>query len=268
MFRLCVFIVVGVVLGTVLGSLARADSMLGHPNSCPAIPSVGGPAISTPSLNLTEVCHAGYDAVVDDDAKVPRWVAYELTGPHTLGCLQRKNNFHVDGALPDGSASPADYSKSGYDKGHQAPAEDFAWSAAEMSDSFSMANMAPQVGGLNRQLWERLEETVRAWAYERGAVAVYTGPDLSGSTKKIGKDDVLVPTAFWKVVIDEKTGDEIAFYMANKAAPKGDLAPFAVPVGDITTKTSVALPAANQTSAMWPVDLPAWRRVHTAKCRK
>jgi len=64
-------------------------------------------------------------------------------------------------------ASLSDYDHSGYDKDHMAPAVDFALDAAEKSDSFSMANMAPQLPGLNRAEWEHLEETVRAWAFAR-----------------------------------------------------------------------------------------------------
>ena len=92
-----------------------------------------------------------YVALVDDDLKVPRWVAYTLTKEYSLGCDVRVSDFHADPALPKGSATPSDYDNSGYDKGHQAPAEDFAWNKDTEYDSFSMANMAPQKPGLNRQ---------------------------------------------------------------------------------------------------------------------
>jgi endonuclease G len=88
------------------------------------------------SAHVSEVCHKGYAALVDDDALVPRWVAYRLTGAHSLGCRGRTNNFHADAELPKGHrAAPADYSHSGYDQGHQAPADDFAWDIGVMKDS-------------------------------------------------------------------------------------------------------------------------------------
>jgi endonuclease G len=87
-------------------------------------------------------------------------------------CLARTNNFRADEEIQAGRrARPMDYRRSGYDQGHQAPAEDFAWSAAQMHDSFSMANMTPQLAGLNRAEWERLEETVRARVQRRRAFA-------------------------------------------------------------------------------------------------
>jgi endonuclease G, mitochondrial len=106
----------------------------------------------TNAADTTPVCHVGYIVLHDNKFLVPRWVAYRLTGPRSLGCLARTNNFHADENLPDGKrATPDDYSGSGFDQGHQAPAQDFAWSAGTMKDSFSMANMAPQLPGLNRQ---------------------------------------------------------------------------------------------------------------------
>jgi len=71
-----------------------------------------------------------------------------------------------------------------------------------MSDSFSMANMAPQRPGLNRAQWERIEETVRVWATDRGNLIVYVGPVLVNTSHTISKDKVVVPTAFWKVIVD------------------------------------------------------------------
>lgn len=233
---------------------------------CPARPRLGAPLVGG-SQSTTSVCHAGYEALVDDSARVPLWVAYELTGPHVLGCLQRKNNFHADAALPADGARPGDYAKSGYDLGHQAPAEDFSWSADELSDSFSMANMAPQVPGLNRRQWERLEETVRAWALERGPLTVYVGPVLADGAKTINRR-VAVPSGFWKVVVDRDDG-ALAFYMDNRSIPKGDLAPFMDPAGKAERSAGVTLPLASPPQpAIWAADLTALRKARAKSCAK
>jgi DNA/RNA endonuclease G (NUC1) len=50
------------------------------------------------------------------------------------------------------------------------------WNAGEVSDSFSMVKMAPQVPGLNQ--WERLEEATRVWAWAHGNILIYVGPIL------------------------------------------------------------------------------------------
>jgi endonuclease G, mitochondrial len=85
------------------------------------IPTFANPGHTTP------VCHAGYASLVDDDRLIPRFVAYHLTAEHTLGCIKRTNNFHADTQLSASlRAQPSDYTNSGYDRGHHAPAEDFA----------------------------------------------------------------------------------------------------------------------------------------------
>lgn len=229
---------------------------------CPALPPQGAPTVSV--THGTVVCQKAYEAFVDDDARVPRWVAYTLTGPHSLGCGARSNNFHKEPKLPAGSAAPSDYDKTGYDKGHQAPAEDFTWDATAEQQSFSMANMAPQAPGLNRQQWERLEETVRAWATERGPLSIYVGPVLG--TKTIGRGRINVPLGFWKVV-EDKGGAVIAFYMANKKIAKGPLNPQLTTVGRIEAMVGIKLPVPDAYAAgVWPVDLTAFRKARERAC--
>lgn len=231
-------------------------------------PQVAGEA------NLTFVCHAGYAAMHDDDKLIPRWVAYRLTGPHTLGCNARSNKFHADEQLPkDRRATPADYTRSGYDRGHQAPAADFAWSKAQSLDSFSMVNMAPQVGALNRAQWERLEEHVRAWALARGEIEVYVGPVVGKRHATIGANFVAVPAGFWKVVVDVKRDDVIAFITPNKATPKGPLDPWLTTVADVEESAGVTLPlpetaARDAVAKLWPADLAGWKKKRKAACKR
>jgi endonuclease G len=229
---------------------------------------VGAPLPNVGNLSVQWVCHTGYASAVDLQHKVPRVVVYHLTGEHTLGCLPRKNNFHVERSIPpSGRATSADYEKSGYDRGHQAPAEDFAWDAEQSSDSFSMANMAPQLPGLNRQGWERLEETVRAWAWQRKAVDVYVGPILSNQPWAIGSG-VAIPSAFFKLIVDPATWEAISFVFPQTTVEKGDLTPYLEDVKSIMAATGLTFPVALSSSVVWETDLSGWRKVRTAACAK
>ncbi|MEA2882984.1 MAG: endonuclease mitochondrial [Bradyrhizobium sp.] len=233
----------------------------------------GAPTL-TGKANTTPLCHAGYALLHDDDFKVPRWVAYKLTGKHSLGCLKRTNNFHVEDDLAEGHrATPADYrnSKPKYDRGHQAPAQDFAWNADLLSDTFSMANMAPQLPGLNQQGWLRLEETVRAWALERGTVIVYVGPVVLKTGPVIGPNKVRVPVAFWKVAIDPKSREAIAFRMPQQKIAKGDLTKWKISVADIEQLTGLTLPLPDGVDReadppLWPANLSTWNAKKRAAC--
>src|SRR5262249_9071757 len=93
---------------------------------------LGSPSLVT-AAETTEVCHAGYATLHDDRFLIARWVAYRLVGDLTFGCLERGNNFHAETALPpERRARSSDYEGSGYDRGHLAPAQDFAWDLGRM----------------------------------------------------------------------------------------------------------------------------------------
>lgn len=233
-----------------------------------------GPPEAGSAVRATSVCHAGYAASFDDDHLVPVWVSYVLTGQHTMGCNPRTNDFHEDEQL-DGAHQvlPTDYAHSGFDRGHQAPAEDFAWDRSQEHDSFSMANMAPQLPGLNRQGWERLEESVRAWAWERGTVYVLVGPILSVDPPTIGVKRIAVPDAFWKIVIDPAQKEAIGYVMPQANIPKGSLEPWQKSVLDIQRMSGINFripPPIYQSTVRgaWETDLVGWRSAHRQSCSR
>lgn len=260
------------VLATTACSMAQdiPPTAINAPPAAAANPTVvnGVPLPSTAKCGAV-VTHDAYVACVDNDLKIPLWVAYRLTGEHTLGCLPRTNAFHADEALPAGQrATPKDYAKSGYDMGHQAPDKDFAWDAQAEHDSFSMANMAPQLPGLNRMGWESLEEDVRVWAWDRGALVVYVGPVMDKSPKRIGNNGVAVPSAFWKVVVDEKTREALAFEMPQANIPKGDISPYLKGLSDVEADSGTDIPGLLATSsAIWAIKAKDWRAAKKAACR-
>jgi len=231
-------------------------------------------APTTPQgVKIDLVCHAGYLSALDPEAKVPRWVAYELTGPHTLGCFPRTGlNFKTDPLAPaEDQARRSDYKGTPYDLGHMAPNQDFAWDEKEQRETFSFANVAPQLAGLNRQGWERGEEYVRAWAYQRGDVEVYVGSILTADDKRLGASSVDIPSAFYKIVIDRRTNEVIGFVMPQQEIAKGPIAPYVKPVSEISTMTQMTFPLpkdAKETGTSWPADFSAWRAAHSQACPK
>ena len=83
---------------TSIGPLMTVDKPTGEivkvpSGSCEATPAYGLPKAS--ALHTTVVCKKAYVALVDDDLKVPRWVAYTLTKEHSLGCDVRVSDFHL-----------------------------------------------------------------------------------------------------------------------------------------------------------------------------
>jgi endonuclease G len=136
-----------------------------------------------------------------------------------------------------------------------------------------MLNMAPQLPGLNRQGWERLEEYVRSWAYDRGELVVYVGPVLLHDTRTIGARKVTVPTAFWKVVVDRSKGDAMAFIMPQKAIPKGDPKKWQTTIATVEDAAGLKLKLPGSIDretkpAPWTTNLAAWKQKHKDTCAK
>lgn len=166
----------------------------------------------------------------DIPLREPQWVAYELTRAMLPGTAARTDDFRPDPELTPGErAELADYRNSGYDRGHMAPAADFKRSAAAMSATFLLSNMAPQHPSLNRRMWQLLEAQIRHLADAHGHIWVFTGPlylDAAGNpttpSQFIGPDRVAVPTHFFKVVLCEHASgahEMFAFVMANRLEP-------------------------------------------------
>ena len=167
--------------------------------------------------------HVGYTVSYNEQRRNPNWVAYELTAEEASGSEPRGNDFVPDPMVIGRQANDNDYKKSGWDRGHLAPAADMKWSAQAMEESFYLSNISPQNNNLNRGVWKSIEEKVRDWAVKYGSVLVVTGPVFT--TKKglgyIGKNRVMIPNAFYKVLlVDNGDYEAIGFYCENVAGKK------------------------------------------------
>ena len=186
--------------------------------------------------------HTGYTLSYREEYEVPEWVAYELTREEvTTLAVERKDNFREDKTVSTGSATLQDYKKSGYDRGHMAPAADFRWSAEAMDDTFYLSNMCPQTHAFNAGIWSDLESAIRSMAYEDGSIYVVTGPVLTdGPYGTIGENGVAVPSYFYKVVLDysEPTLKAIGFILPHENS-KNPLSYFAVTVDEVEERTGL-----------------------------
>ena len=224
--------------------------------------------------NVQPLCQQAYLVGYDAAAKLPKFVTYELLPNNALGCVARTNAFAANQFVPNG-AVPGDYAGTGYDKGHMAPDGDLSWDTQVEFESFLMTNMSPQAGSLNRGIWKLLETSVRGWAVQRNqSYTIYVGGVYNTATdKKIG-NGVVVPTGFYKIVINNQT-KEIAGWAFPHVAPYpnlgNDLTKFRVPVAQIMQLAGVqyALPQGGvelQPGKEWPVDFGALTNAKRAKC--
>ena len=169
----------------------------------------------------------GYTVSYNSETKLPNWVAWHLTAAHTGGQAKRpRKAFHEDEDVEEPRATDWDYYNSRYDRGHMCPAGDNKWREEAMMQSFLFTNICPQAPSLNRGDWNEMENMCRKWAKEYGDVYIVCGPVLyKGRHKTIGKNKVVVPEAFFKVVLCMKGEPKaIGFIYKNGDGnrPKGD----------------------------------------------
>jgi DNA/RNA endonuclease G (NUC1) len=110
-------------------------------------------------------------------------------------CSRSGDTFKTDG-LPH-SATASDYAHNGYDEGHEANAEDFAFDCKKQEQTFRFYNCVPQTPRLNRGCWKQLETLVRKES-QKDSLQIICG-NIYGK-KTIGKNKIAVPDFCYKIV--------------------------------------------------------------------
>jgi len=218
-----------------------------------------------PSNNSDQVlCRDGYAVGYNYQTKNADWVAYHLTKDSVEAFYKRSNNFKVDAELPTYAQSTlADYSKSGYDRGHLAPSAAMDFSKESMQQSFLLSNMSPQLPGFNRVGWRLLEEHVRDLATTYGELYVVTGPIFTGNEETIG-NNLVIPSAYYKVILDPSYDEAIAFIVPHRDVSGSELASFVTTIDAVEQQTnldffslisdSTEQSMESQLWEMWPVN--------------
>lgn len=159
--------------------------------------------------------HTGYTVSYNEDLKIPNWVAWVLTPERFKEVVSRTDDFLPDPSVDD-PVTTDDYKRSGYDRGHMCPAADNKWNEQAMKESFYMTNICPQNHNLNRGDWKELEDACRDWTYQNKTLYVVCGPLLYDKRHKtIGQHKVVVPDAFYKVVLSLTPPKAIGFVYKN-----------------------------------------------------
>jgi endonuclease G len=146
--------------------------------------------------------------------------------PSPMQTKKRKDKFFADARLPAAErATLEDYKRSGWSRGHMAPAGDMPTVQA-MAQSFSLANMVPQAAKHNGGAWAKtVEEATRQYAARAdGDVFVLTGPIYDpniAQSPAIGPGHVRVPKYLFKLVYDQARNRAWAHWHLNDDATRG-----------------------------------------------
>lgn len=194
-----------------------------------------------PSTNQGELIHHDfYSLSYVEEWEQAEWVAYELTKES----LQEKNvprakRFTEDKIVSTESARHSDYTRSGFTRGHLAPAGDMAFDVNAMRQCFFMSNMSPQPRAFNNGVWKELEETIRDWAYKKDVIYIITGPIFNDDNyETIGKNKVAVPDSFYKIIVQPEEKHTISFIIPNELSNR-HLESYIVSIDDVEKVTNL-----------------------------
>jgi len=188
------------------------------------------------------VNHKYYTLSYSEAHEQAEWVAYKLTAENlSKPRVKRAKRFRQDDAISTLSAKHSDYTRSGYTRGHLAPAGDMAFSDEAMKASFYMSNMSPQLKAFNGGIWRELEENIREWAKKDEELYIVTGPILEEENlEQIGFNEVTVPKYFYKIILDIKEPEQkaIAFLMPNEKSTE-HIKKYAVSIDEIEKRLGI-----------------------------
>ena len=212
-----------------------------------AVPPVKSPAersvnllLGIPSESDQMIDRSGFALGYSKSRRQALWVSYILTAEHLNSPqVKRSNKFRPDPLLKFTPVRPQQYNRTGFDRGHLAPASDMTYSRETMEQSFYMTNISPQLPACNRGIWKRIETQIRAWARQESRLYVITGPVFTGESRFMKNTDISIPDAFYKVALDMTPPMKmIAFIVPNRASKK-PVRSFVVTVDEVEAITGM-----------------------------
>jgi DNA/RNA endonuclease G (NUC1) len=164
---------------------------------------LGNPSNATPDINNENnylMVKPQYTLSYNRSKATANWVAWRLESSW-LGSAPRQDDFRPDSTLPLGwyQVTNADYTSSGYDRGHMCPSGDRTNSVENNSATFLMTNIVPQLPANNQGPWEDFENYCRTLAGQGHEIYIFSGP--VGNIGTIAGGRIVVPQYTWKVVL-------------------------------------------------------------------
>lgn len=191
-----------------------------------------------PVVVLTNI---GYLSGYCEARRNPAWVGFSLNSITVGSLAKRPSKFFTDSRTR--SATHQDFTNSGYDRGHMAPnyAIGTRYGQEAQRETFFMSNISPQTKELNQMWWRVLEEKeANDFAVRLERVWVVTGPVFNGTVEKL-HGGVDVPTAFYRIILDEENGQPrvLAFIAPQTVTGNEPLSQFLTSVREVERQTGL-----------------------------
>lgn len=139
---------------------------------------------------------------------IANWVSWHLSTAWK-GTVRRGNDFRADATLPRDwpIIQTADYTNTGFDRGHLCPSDDRDASAEDNSATFLLTNIVPEAPRHNREVWKELEDYCRNLLNGNNELYIVAGTSGTGGTgangeaSKLADGKLTVPASLWKVIV-------------------------------------------------------------------
>ncbi len=138
-----------------------------------------------------------YTSYFSNQTHTPLFVIYKL---YKGGGTSSRKDMTFSTQVLKFSSTEQDYKGNGYDIGHMANAEDFAYNKTLEDITFRFYNALPQTPKLNRGIWKEFETKIRKQSQNDSILIICGGYNF---TKKIGNCGV--PAYCFKIYKDLKT---------------------------------------------------------------
>ncbi len=226
----------------------------------------------------TQWDYTHFSLAMSASRRLARWVAWNIDGLTLFpgDSIPRADDFRLDPRLPaDAQTGEEVYAGNDLDRGHLARRSDLLWGTldearAANEDSFFFTNIAPQMNDFNQSgldgVWGLLEDAVLEQAgLERRRLTLFGGPVLTDDD--VVYRDVLIPGAFWKLVVYVLDGTLSArcFVLAQEVDPLrlsvslDDFATYEVSLADLESLLSLGFADLHAPTVAVPMDAPPRR---------
>ena len=175
---------------------------------------------------MRPLCFDDFAELYSATSKTPVYAVERLNRRDFDNARKRKrgrNPFYEEARLPRAERSTLDDYRASLpdgqrmDRGHVVPAGDMT-SDQGFAQSFSLANMVPQVPKANQGPWNRIEQNTRQYVRRaQGDVYIFTGPVFGPRPARLGPNQVWVPQAMFKLVYDVAQNRAWAHWLPNTA---------------------------------------------------